>query len=248
MRRGPWPPVCRTVVTFRKRLAMSVPAPHFLLRARTDPQDERGRWYFTLESSDGAHSVEVEDAEPETRGDRLELLALVRGLEALPQPARVTLVESSRYVHRVLDGGLEEWRANDWRWERHGEMVPVKNADLWRRIDRALHFHELKCQPHAAGRHNDRSHRQAKSARLGCINNPSHRNRAPRRSDGLCGTVRQASGAVLTSAAGKRRNSLAHKVQVIAANVRRRLKCDYRRWHKAIRGFVAECDSYDSDF
>ena len=125
---------------------MSVPAPHFLLRTAPTGIDRPGRWSFMLESGDGSHSLKVEDDEPDTHGERLELLALVRGLEAVPQPARVTVVATSSYVNRVLNGGLDEWRASDWQWERHGEMVPVKNADLWRRVDRALHFHSVDCR------------------------------------------------------------------------------------------------------
>jgi len=131
---------------------MSVPAPHFLLRARANRHDHPGRWCFSLESGDGSHLLKVEDDEPDTQGERLELLALVRGLEAVPQPARVTVVATSPYVNRVLNGGLEEWRASDWQWERHGEMVPVKNADLWRRVERALHFHSVDCRSGGADR------------------------------------------------------------------------------------------------
>ena len=92
---------------------MPVPAPHFVLfsRATRSIQGDRpGQWSFTLESADGAHSVKVEDAEPQTHGERLELLAVVRGLEALPQPASLTLITTSAYVHRVLNGGLDDWR------------------------------------------------------------------------------------------------------------------------------------------
>ena len=46
----------------------------------------------------------------------------------------------------VHEDGLPEWRANDWQWEHFGEMVPVKNRDLWQRVDRALGYHELKCR------------------------------------------------------------------------------------------------------
>ncbi len=69
------------------------------------------------------------------------------GLEALDQPSRVTLVTSSKYVHRGLLYGLQEWRSNDWMWEHFGEMAPVKNRDLWQRLDHALAFHELDFRP-----------------------------------------------------------------------------------------------------
>lgn len=88
----------------------------------------------------------VADEETTACGERLELLAVVRGLEALDGPARVTLVTKSRYVSRGIRSGLSEWRANDWQWERFGRIVPVKDHDLWQRVDRALLFHAVDCQ------------------------------------------------------------------------------------------------------
>ena len=105
-----------------------------------------GRWHFHLESFDGDTVLEASDEEPGVQGERLELLALIRGLEALDQPSRVTLVTSSRGVSRGLRFGLAEWRTNNWQWERFGRRVPVKNHDLWQRVDRALKFHHVECR------------------------------------------------------------------------------------------------------
>ncbi len=128
---------------------MSVPSPHFLLFSESHSRGERGPrgdWRFVLQAIDGSTKLEVEEAEPEIRGERLELLAVVRGLEALEQPSRVTLVTPSRYVSRGLAYGLPDWRENGWQWELHGAMVPVKNHDLWQRLDRALEFHRVECR------------------------------------------------------------------------------------------------------
>jgi ribonuclease HI len=121
---------------------MSVPTPHFLLYSHG--RKEEGEWSFVLQAADGSATFEAADSEPETQGERLELLALVRGLEALDQPSRVTLVTASRYVNRGLAYGLDEWRRNGWTWECFGEMVPVKNRDLWQRVDRAVQFHRVE--------------------------------------------------------------------------------------------------------
>lgn len=133
---------------------MSVPTPHFLLfsesrcppRDHDDPEHDAGQWRFVLESIDGREKLEAADDEPDAQGDRLELLAVVRGLEALDQPSRVTLITQSRYVSRGIRSGLAEWRAADWQWERFGEMTPVKHDDLWRRIDQALKYHQVECR------------------------------------------------------------------------------------------------------
>ena len=84
--------------------------------------------------------------EEDVRGERLELLCVVRGLEALDHPSRVTLITSSAYVREGIRYGLQQWRENDWQWESFGRMVPVKNRDLWQRVDSALRFHRLECR------------------------------------------------------------------------------------------------------
>lgn len=131
---------------------MTTIAPHFLLfsestaNVRLSDRQDAGRWRFVLESIDGDATIAAGDAEPDTFGERLELLAVVRGLEALDQPSMVTLVTTSDYVRRGLRYGLNEWKGNQWRWERFGRMVPVKNGDLWRRVDQALCFHQVHCR------------------------------------------------------------------------------------------------------
>jgi ribonuclease HI len=125
---------------------MKVAAPHYLLFSESCRKSTQGQWRFVLQSIDGGEQLEAADAEPNAKGERLELLAVVRGLEALEQPSRVTLVTPSKYVNRGLTYGMEEWRANDWQWEHFGEMVPVKNRDLWQRVDRALVYHQLECR------------------------------------------------------------------------------------------------------
>ena len=130
---------------------MSVRPPHFVLYSEaSSSRDTRGGepdgWRFKLAPVGAGHELTASDVEPDLRGERLELFALVRGLEALDQPSHVTLVTSSRYVRMGLAHGIDEWRNNGWRWERFGQMTPVKNSDLWQRIDRALRFHRVECR------------------------------------------------------------------------------------------------------
>ena len=121
--------------------------PHYLLLTATDTGSEepQGKWQFLLHRLDRAEcAVEAGDIEPYVSGSRLELLAVVRGLEALGQPSRVTLVSEDRYVTRGLRFGIHEWRANGWRWERFGRWVSVKHVDLWQRMERALLYHQVR--------------------------------------------------------------------------------------------------------
>jgi hypothetical protein len=55
------------------------------------------------------------------------------------------LLSDSRYVVRGIRRGVNQWRERRWRWERFGRLVPIRDADLWRRVDRAMQFHEVDC-------------------------------------------------------------------------------------------------------
>jgi ribonuclease HI len=135
---------------------MSIPRPHFLLfcdgslpstqNLSTTISQHRGRWRFVLESLDNSRRLEAADAETADTPDRIALFAVVRGLEALEQPSHVTLVTSSRYVSRGLQYGLNEWRENEYCWEHFGTLQPIRNQDLWQRIDHALQYHEVTCR------------------------------------------------------------------------------------------------------
>jgi len=126
---------------------MSVASPHYLLFSEACHAARRGNaWRFVLESVNSQQRLAATDVELHAGGERLELLAVVRGLEALDAPSRVTLITKSRYVSRGLKYGMNDWRANGWQWERFGKLVPVRDHDLWRRVDRALQFHQVQCR------------------------------------------------------------------------------------------------------
>jgi ribonuclease HI len=105
-----------------------------------------GRWQFVLERMDGPERLEAADGESYIHQDRLALLAVVRGLEALEQASLVRLVTTSRYVDRGLRFGLPNWRETNYQWESFGERKPVRNADLWRRVDVAMQYHKVTCR------------------------------------------------------------------------------------------------------
>jgi ribonuclease HI len=120
--------------------------PHFLLYVEASGVNcGVPRWKFLLQSVGSEDQFSAGDVEYEGRTGRLELLAVVRGLEALDQPSRVTLVTRSRYVARGIRRELGHWRDRRWRWERFGQLVPIRDYDLWQRVDRALQFHEVSC-------------------------------------------------------------------------------------------------------
>lgn len=137
---------------------MPTNAPHYLLLTETDydPQhpEDGGRWRFVLEpmnqtaASDhgGIGRIEVSEREADVWGERLDLLALVRGLESLDQPSKLTLITSSALIGKQLRRGFDAWIENDWRWERFGQLKPIKDADLWKRIVAATEIHSVECR------------------------------------------------------------------------------------------------------
>ena len=106
---------------------------------------EPGEWRLVLQVVGGDVELDITDVEPDARGERLELLTAVRGLEALDQPSRVSVLTASRYVRNGIELGLPQWRAKGWRWESFGRLERVKHADLWQRLDRAASIHEVRC-------------------------------------------------------------------------------------------------------
>lgn len=110
-----------------------------------------GTWRFVLHHTDGGEVLAASDYEPDASPERLELLALVRGLEAINEPSRVTVLTDSPRLRWGLTRGLGAWRANRWRYERFGRVVPVRDADLWRRVDHALRFHKVRCRTLRSG-------------------------------------------------------------------------------------------------
>jgi ribonuclease HI len=125
---------------------VDVSIPHYLLFDASRDGAEAGHCRFVLRNSDGSQRLEAEASEPGVTGERLALLSIARGLEALENPSRVLLVTPSSYVREGIRRGLSEWRKNGWRWECFGQMVPVKNLDLWQRVDRAMQFHQVDCR------------------------------------------------------------------------------------------------------
>ncbi|MEM6655644.1 MAG: RNase H family protein, partial [Planctomycetota bacterium] len=111
--------------------------PRYLLFADAirSTEGETG-WRFVLSAIDSPHSTSAEHFESQVqRRERLELMAAVRGLEALDQPSLVTLICPGVYVRHGISRGLSDWRDGNWKWECFGRRVWVRDHDLWRRID-----------------------------------------------------------------------------------------------------------------
>ena len=83
---------------------------------------------------------ELKGGEAETTNNRMELMAAIQGLEALKRPTRVVLTTDSTYVRDGITKWIQGWKRNGWKT---AAKKPVKNVDLWQRLDAALVGHDV---------------------------------------------------------------------------------------------------------
>ena len=81
--------------------------------------------------------------ETETTNNRMELMAAIIGLESLNESCSVTLTTDSKYVMHGITDWIENWKKRGWKT---AAKKPVKNEDLWRRLDEARNQHEINWQ------------------------------------------------------------------------------------------------------
>jgi ribonuclease HI len=103
-----------------------------------------GGWAFILRHPASGKVLEKSGAEPETTNNRMELTAVVEGLLALKQPSSVELLTDSVYVGKGLSEWMPKWKANGWRRKEKDRWAPVKNEDLWRKLDELAALHRIK--------------------------------------------------------------------------------------------------------
>ena len=89
----------------------------------------------------GAHEKELCGGEAETTNNRMELMAAIRALEALTRPMDVRVTTDSQYVKQGITTWLPAWKARGWRT---ADRKPVKNIDLWQRLETALTPHRVE--------------------------------------------------------------------------------------------------------
>jgi ribonuclease HI len=109
---------------------------------------------------------ELVGAEPQTTNNRMELAAAIAALEALREPCAVVLHTDSQYVQKGISEWLPGWKRKAWRTAA-GE--PVKNADLWRKLDAASQPHQVQwrwVRGHAGHVDNERVDQLARAAAL----------------------------------------------------------------------------------
>ena len=101
-----------------------------------------GGWAYILRHIESGSEREAAGGDPHTTNNKMELQALIEGLAALSRPTRVEVVTDSTYVANGSRQWLPNWKRNNWRRREGKTWKPVKNEDLWRRLDELLATHE----------------------------------------------------------------------------------------------------------
>lgn len=100
-----------------------------------------GGWAAILQY--GEHEKELVGGQDETTNNQMELLAVISGLEALKRPSNLLIVTDSRYVMDGIQKWLAGWKRNGWKT---AAKKPVKNVELWQRLDAAIAPHQADWQ------------------------------------------------------------------------------------------------------
>ena len=95
--------------------------------------------------------------EPNTTNNRMELMAVIVALEALKRPVKAVVHTDSQYVQKGISEWIHGWKKKNWMT---AAKTPVKNADLWKRLDTAVQQHEIEwrwVKGHAGHPENERA-------------------------------------------------------------------------------------------
>ncbi|RLV61198.1 ribonuclease HI [Parashewanella curva] len=110
------------------------------------------------------HRKELKDGFANTTNNRMELLAPIIALEALKEPCNVTLTSDSQYMRQGITQWIHNWKKNNWKTSN---KTPVKNVDLWQRLDKAQQLHQIDwkwVKGHAGHAENERCDQLAREA------------------------------------------------------------------------------------
>lgn len=121
-----------------------------------------GGWGAVLQS--GAHQKELQGGEPMTTNNRMELTAAIKALEALKRSSNVELYTDSEYLRQGITRWLPNWKRRGWRT---ASKTPVKNVDLWQRLEDLVQQHTIRwhwVKAHSGHDGNERADRLANQA------------------------------------------------------------------------------------
>ena len=118
-----------------------------------------GGWAYIVRHIASGKEKEASGAEEETTNNKMELFAVIAGLEVLNQSCEVDLFTDSVYVGKGLSEWLPKWKANGWKRKEKNVLKPVANVELWQRLDVQLARHRVayhRVAGHSGHPENDR--------------------------------------------------------------------------------------------
>ncbi|PCH72118.1 MAG: ribonuclease HI [Rhodobacteraceae bacterium] len=125
-----------------------------------------GGWGVLMRAIDGKKIVkqrELQGGEADTTNNRMELLAAINALEVLERPSTLTIITDSAYVKNGVTSWIHGWKRNGWRTSA---KKPVKNVELWQRLDLARERHDVTFEwvkGHAGHEENERADELARA-------------------------------------------------------------------------------------
>ncbi|MDV4168767.1 ribonuclease HI [Rhodovulum sp. FJ3] len=125
-----------------------------------------GGWGVLLRATQGDEILkekELSGGEPNTTNNQMELMAAISALESLTRPSQITIVTDSTYVKNGVTQWIHGWKRNGWKT---AAKKPVKNADLWQRLDAAQSRHSVTWEwvkGHAGHPENERADELARA-------------------------------------------------------------------------------------
>ena len=123
-----------------------------------------GGWAVILKHLGTGRTREISGGEKQTTNNRMELMAVISGLEAITKPSKVMVVTDSQYVVKGMSEWIGNWIAKNWRT---ANKKPVKNVELWQRLLELANKHQVRwewIEGHAGHPENERCDKMAVAA------------------------------------------------------------------------------------
>jgi ribonuclease HI len=102
-----------------------------------------GGWAYILEHPASGKRREESGGAPLTTNNQMELQGLIEGLSALKSPSKVEVITDSQYVAKGSHEWMPGWKKNGWMRKEGGKLKPLKNTELWQKLDELLSKHKV---------------------------------------------------------------------------------------------------------
>ena len=103
-----------------------------------------GGWACILRHPQSGTEKELSGGMAATTNNQMEMLAVISGLESLKRPTVVEVITDSKYVADGCTSWLPNWKKNNWQRKDGTRLVPIKNPELWKRLDALLAQHKIR--------------------------------------------------------------------------------------------------------